>query len=267
MAIIQMDVFSDCLRQMTNIKMIHPGDAPAFMTAGNPYYDRPAKILYLLHGYANGNYFWLSGSDIENLALRYNLAVVCPGGGNSFYLDGKGVGSAYGRLVGEEIPRYIQKTFGLSSRREDNLLGGISMGGFGALHTGLAYPENFGRVFALSSALIVHGIKNMKEGDANPTADYDYYAAVFGDLSQLEASDNNPETLVRKRMAEKRTLPEFYMACGTEDFLIEENRRFRDFLRAEGVPVQYTESPGVHDWVFWNQYLEPAIRWTLGVMD
>ena len=32
------------------------------------------------------------------------------------------------------------------------------------------------------------------------------------------------------------------MACGTEDFLIEENHRFRDFLRAEGVPTAIREN-------------------------
>ena len=53
------------------------------------------------------------------------------------------------------------------------------------------------------------------------------------------------------------------MACGTEDFLIEPNRQFRDFLHQQGVPVEYAESPGVHDWAFWNQYIEPAILWML----
>lgn len=55
-----------------------------------------------------------------------------------------------------------------------------------------------------------------------------------------------------------------FMACGTEDFLIRENRAFHHFLKAEGVNVTYKESQGVHDWKFWNEYLEIAILWMLG---
>lgn len=263
MALLQLDVFTDSLRQMTNVKIILPNDAPSFMTQNNPYYNRPTKTLFLLHGYSNGNNFWLTGSDIESLALKYNLAIVCPTGYNSFYLDGKGTGTAYGRWVGEELPAYIHKTFNLSDKPEDTLIGGISMGGFGALHTGLKYPQTFSKIFALSSALIIHEIKNQKEGYDNGSADYDYYTAVFGDLSKLEQSENNPETLVRKLKEENRTIPAVYMACGTEDFLIEPNRQFRNFLHQQGVPVEYAESPGVHDWAFWNQYIEPAILWML----
>lgn len=83
------------------------------------------------------------------------------------------------------------------------------------------------------------------------------------DLSKLEQSENNPEMLIRKLKEENRTIPAVYMACGTEDFLIEPNRQFRDFLHQQGVPVEYAESPGVHDWAFWNQYIEPAILWML----
>ena len=55
------------------------------------------------------------------------------------------------------------------------------------------------------------------------------------------------------------------MACGTEDGLLENNRELRDFLQEKGVEHVYHESPGIHNWVFWNQYLEPAIQWMLEV--
>jgi S-formylglutathione hydrolase FrmB len=38
---------------------------------------------------------------------------------------------------------YIRKTFGLCCAKEDTFISGLSMGGFGALHTGLAYPDTF----------------------------------------------------------------------------------------------------------------------------
>lgn len=56
-------------------------------------------------------------------------------------------------------------------------------------------------------------------------------------------------------------MPGIYMACGTEDFLLKANRTFAEFLRERKVDFVYHESTGIHDFRFWNQYLEPAIRW------
>lgn len=78
-----------------------------------------------------------------------------------------------------------------------------------------------------------------------------------------EKSDINPKVLVRKLQEQGTKLPGIFMACGTEDFLIEPNRNFRDFLIGRGIPVCYYESAGVHDWTFWREYLEPAIQWML----
>ena len=36
------------------------------------------------------------------------------------------------------------------------------MGGFGALRTGLAFSQNYSKIAALSSAMIIHQLKNMK---------------------------------------------------------------------------------------------------------
>ena len=64
--------------------------------------------------------------------------------------------------------------------------------------------------------------------------------------------------------APKTPLPPIYMAVGTEDFLIEHNREFHRFLEEEDMEVVYYESEGAHDWKFWNSYIEPAVKWTLG---
>ena len=131
---------------------------------------------------------------------------------------------------------------------------GLSMGGFGAIHTALAYPETFGTCAALSSALIHHEVANMKEGSGNSVANYDYYRLCFGEPSKLLESDNNPETLVRKIKASGGKMPKIFMACGTEDFLLEPNRRFHEFLESEGIEHVYEESEGIHDMVFWSKY-------------
>lgn len=263
MAVLQVDYYSQALEKSTCFHMVLPNDLTPLMLEGNENYNRPMKTLFLLHGYSGASKDWLMGSSVHELAAKYNFAVVMPSGDNSFYLDGKGTGRAYCRFVGEEIVEYVRKTFNLAIDKEDTFIGGLSMGGFGAVHTGLYYPDTFGKIVALSSAFITNTIKNQTEGYKDDIADYDYYTYIFGDLSKLEESVNNPEYLVKKLKKEGKTLPDLYMACGTEDFLIEENRAFYKFLKDEMVDVEYIESTGEHTWDFWNYYLEPSIKWLL----
>lgn len=122
---------------------------------------------------------------------------------NSFYLDGISTGHQFQTFVGEELVDYVRRTFGLARSPADTYIMGMSMGGFGALHTALAYPETFGKAAALSSALIVHEIASMKPGESNPVANYEYYRECFGDLEHVEESDNNPEN-AREEAARRR---------------------------------------------------------------
>jgi len=227
----------------------------------NPNYKRPTKTLYLLHGKGNYNDEWLAGSMIRDFAYIYNLAIFMPSGEDSFYLNQRQAKRNYADYVGRELVDYTRNVFGLSCKREDTFVGGISMGGFGALHTGLAFPDTFGKIMALSSALIIHDIAEKKEDFEDGIGDYWYYRSVFGDLDTLLTSENNPEQLIRNLKEEKRTMPEIYMACGTEDFLLEKNREFAKFLKENEVPSEYHEGPGDHNFRFWNPFLEKAIQW------
>lgn len=260
MAEITVKYFSDCLKRHAVFEMF----VPDYMRTGQPweqrdgkYLKRPMKALFLLHGYTGsaGNYV------PEYLSEKYNFAVICPNGENGFWLDGISTGHKFCTMLGEEILGYVRKTFRLAESADDTYILGMSMGGFGALHTGLAYPDRFGKIGAMSSALIVHEIAEMKYGSENNFANYEYYRECFGELSGVLKSDNNPETLVEKLISRKIKLPEIYMCCGTEDFLLENNREFHHFLESRDVPHKYIESSGSHDMTFWNEYTEKIVKW------
>lgn len=218
---------------------------------------RKMKTLFLLHGYTGDAWNWVK----EELAQKYHFAVVTPNGENGFWLDGLSTGHKYATLVGEEIVDYLRRTFLLAMSREETYILGLSMGGFGALHTGLYYPETFGKIGAMSSALIVHEVAKMQNGKGNDTANYDYYRECFGEPKELLQSRNNPETLIDQLLQEKKEIPEIYMCCGTEDFLLENNREFHTFLCDRKVPHQYMESAGNHDMKFWDEYTEKIVTW------
>ena len=56
-------------------------------------------------------------------------------------------------------------------------------------------------------------------------------------------------------------MPALYADCGTEDFLLAQNRYFRDGLRALGIALAYAEYPGAHTWEYWRGHSAQSARW------
>ncbi len=267
MALIHVTYYSQALSGQNEFYVVLPNDVPpmmAMMGPPNPAFQRPMKTLVLLHGYSGCSSDWLAGSGIQELCTQYNLAAIMPNGRNSFYLDREITGEAFATYVGEELLAYARKTFGLSDKAEDTFICGFSMGGYGALRTGLKYSHNYSRLAAFSGALIYREVSEMTPPNGNPVANYAYYAATFGDPKTVLERDVNPEVLVKEKLARGEALPGIYMACGTEDMLIDVNRAFAAFLKEQGVEAEVHFTPGEHNWTFWNEYLVKAIRWMLG---
>jgi len=260
MAIIDVSYFSNALMRNVVYKAVIPTDSPAVKDVA-PNEVKPFKTLYLLHGIMGGHNDWVVNTRVATWAQKHNVAVIMPSGDNSFYVDQEAGHNYYGEFIGHELVEETRKLFPLSLRREDTFIGGLSMGGYGALRNGLKYYTTFGAIVALSAALIIdHAVASSQEAEW-VFARRSYFEYVFGDLSKLKGSDKDPEFLVRRIKEEKGAFPKIYIACGTEDFLIENNRKFRDFLVSEGVEHTYIEDRGFHDWKFWDKYIEKALEW------
>lgn len=261
MALLQVNFFAKTLKRQVSFNALVPIDN--YEVSGQKEEEKPIKSLYLLHGYS-GNYMdWLCGTKIQELSQKYNIAVFMPSGDNNFYLDDTDMGALYGEFIGNELVEFTRKLFHLSNRREDTFIGGLSMGGYGAIRNGLKYAENFGRIIALSSALITENIAEIPIDFKDPIADYPYYRKVFGDLNQLLGSDKDPKALITNLKKSNSVIPKMYMACGTEDFLLQENRDYHNFLVSENIEHTYLESSGVHDWNFWNEYIDKGLVWAI----
>ena len=257
----RMEFHADTIMQHANFAFVLPNDVYMPEVKDPRHYERPAKSLILLHGLTGTDTDWLFGGVAQEMAVQYNLAVFMPTAGNNFYLDRGYRGGNWGSFVGEEFPAYIRSTFGHCLRREDTLIGGLSMGGYGALHTALAHPETFSGCIALSSALRIREFASGTDESVIPRA---MIRDIFGDPEMLAASDKNPEMQYLDLKAKGKDIPRIYLACGTEDGLITANREFRDLLRREGADFFYEEGPGVHNWTFWNQYLDRGLARMLG---
>ena len=254
----RMEFHADTIMQHANFSFVLPNDVYEPEIKDRRHYARPPKSLILLHGLTGTDTDWLFGGVAQEMAIQYNLAIFMPAAGNSFYLDRGYPGGNWASFVGEELPAYIRSVFGYCQSREDTMIAGLSMGGYGALRTALAFPQTYSACIALSSALRIHELARSLD-ESTTVMPKAMIRDVFGDLETLESSDKNPEVLVKRLKAEGKPLPRLYMACGTEDTLIGANRAFRDFLRDEGVEHVYEEGPGLHNWRFWNAYLDRGL--------
>ena len=261
MAVFEVNFHSESLGRTVPLYVILPTDKTYFPHMLKREEGKPYKTLYLLHGVI-GNYTdWLYNTRIKKYAEDNDLCVVMPSGDNSMYLD-QGV-DFYGEFVGKELVEFTRKTFPLSRKREDTYIGGLSMGGFGAMRNGLKYHETFGAIISLSGAyvldeeMLIEVKKPMFAGETTI-----YKKRVYGDdLPASLISDKNPEYLIKTLAKENVDFPDIYMACGNEDFLLEKNKRVEKLLTDYHIKHTFIIGTGSHEWDFWDMYIKKALEW------
>ena len=252
MALIQMDFRSETLKRAVTVNVILPMEK----------FKAPYPTLYLLHGLTDNCNGWLSYTRIRLWAEESGLAVVMPSGENSFYMDilvKDGCLGDFGEYVGRELVEVMREAFPLSHKREDTFIAGLSMGGFGACRNALKYCETFGKAAILSGALHIYEYPvDWVETQGNIIGE----VRNFGNLEETRQSDRNPRYLMDmiKNDPEKR-FPAFYVACGLQDVLLEANRSIARALTDVGADVTYEEGEGIHDWNFWNTYIQHVLKW------
>lgn len=219
-----------------------------------PYPDGKWPTIYLLHGYGGNHTNWQRRSAIELYLHDKNLAAVMPSVHNGFYTD-MAHGPAYWTYVSCELPAICERMFPLSQRREDRFAAGLSMGGYGAMKLGLRCPDRYAAVASLSGVVdVVHA-----EQGADPTM-MRHLEDVFGSLEALRDSEDDVPAVARRLIASGAEKPHIYMACGTEDFLYGNNQQFLAEF-AGPLSITYEEGPGVHDWYFWDAYIQRVLAW------
>lgn len=256
MALFTVNFVSKCLNQSVTMNVILPVDKDE----AKEHPDRKYKTLYLLHGLF-GNYTdWITGTNIERWANDRNLCVVMPSGANSFYFDFDQLPNMnFGTFIGEELVDITRRMFPLSHKKEDTFIAGLSMGGFGALRCGLEFYNTFGYIAGLSSALHAFEYDENDPRRAQIIGEFD----VFGKYSEAVNSRKNPRVCAKLALDNlpKEALPKIFMCCGTEDGLFHSSTTFRDFLTENGFDVTWEEGPGVHNWDFWNEYIQHVLNW------
>jgi S-formylglutathione hydrolase FrmB len=199
----------------------------------------PAPVLMQLHGFSDDHTAWVNFSNLIAHAKRYPFIIVLPDGGTSFYLNMNPL-ARYEDFLMQDLYAHVNATFRV--KPGPWAIGGLSMGGYGALRLALKYPERFASVWAHSSAFLAPDLLEAFCGAPLGAEDADVYQ-VAAEFARREC--------VR---------PVISFDCGTEDQLLEANRAMDRHLDGLGVAHRYSEHPGGHTWAYWDEHVQAALR-------
>lgn len=221
------------------------GDERGYFVYTPPGYNPRGKqtypVLYLLHGYSDDASAWTAVGRanviLDNLIARGKakpMLIVMPLGygapeillPSSGGLRGPGVGQRnfdrFSEALRTEVIPQVEAEYLVKKDRDSRAIAGLSMGGAESLFTGLNTLSEFAWIGAFSS------------GGLSPN-----FAQEF---PGLDANAN-----ARLRL--------LWIACGTDDHLIELSRAFRSWLASKDIHHVDIETPGAHTWLVWRRNL------------
>lgn len=276
MALMTMEFFSKSLMVTTQVNVLLPsltmGTEPkAFYTSGKRY-----KVLWLLHGAGGNQNDWIHNTNIARYADGRDLLVVMPSLLNSDYSNYTSFADGFQAwdFLTDELMPMVYNWLPASSKREDNYIAGMSMGGNGALMFALGHPALFGGVGVLSSTareidylrplagLTAAQFRELAQRDPIRCPGPNGSGMRLKEINQVAKYPtvqdflNSPENAWDRlpEAAAKGNLPKMFVCCGTKDKNVYPRYlRFQDYLKRLGIAAQCEEYEGYgHEYPLWD---------------
>jgi len=209
-------------------------------------------IVTLLHGVYGSSYSWTGGAGAHLTAQRLIktssiapmiLAMPSDGlwGDGSAYLPHNNYN--FEKWIQEDVIDAVKMTIPQASNSSTNFIGGLSMGGFGALKIGAKYSDTYRAFSGLSSITSLDQLSQFVEEDIT-------------NYSQLESKD---ESVYATIAANRDNLSPFRFDCGRDDVLIDYNRKLHQQLSAADIDHLFEEHAGAHEWPYWEEHLQDSL--------
>jgi S-formylglutathione hydrolase FrmB len=258
-------------------------------------------VAYYLHGAFGDETNWLNvgrlAGTLDSLVASGvpEMIVVMPDGDDGFYATWNFLGDwpgcrrsrapnaepadsycvpwpHYDDYIARDLVGFIDRRYRSIADRRRRGIAGLSMGGYGAITLAVNYPDVF------SAAASHSGVLAPSKGGGRipvPSRRFDIdsiraswapnlwtlVSPVFGKDSVAWATRDPATLTARLRSKRPQMLPALFVDCGTEDFLLHENRAFRDAIVASGGQLLYQEHPGSHTWDYWRQHAPQSAAW------
>lgn len=226
-----------------------------------PDYQESEKypVLYLIHGYGGNEDIWTSNLSIGQVADKLiregsitPLIIVTPQIDNSYGFNSN-TGHYSDYLIHDLIP-YIDEHLNTIAERESRYIGGVSMGGWAALHNAFLYPELFSKVGGHSPAIWMD--------DWSKAGSLQYWLYPTDDLRKQRDPYLLADTADLSGM-------QIYLDCGDQDYygLYIGAEALDAKLRSRNIASEFHLSPGDHDDAYLTQHLEEYLLFYAGKSD
>ena len=215
--------------------------------------DLSLDVVILLHGVYGSHWAWtMSGAihkTVERLIQQEKIkpmVLVMPSDG--LYGDGSGYlrhqAEDYEKWIVEDVVAVAKEQIPCVNENSNFFITGLSMGGYGAMRLGAKYPAVFRSFTGLSSITEFSQMGMFLEE---------------GGYAKLSVDVMKQENVLDCLRSNKEKLPYFHFDCGTEDILIEFNRRLHQSLEEQQIKHRYLEHPGGHSWDYWRKTIEDSL--------
>jgi putative tributyrin esterase len=187
----------------------------------------------------------------------------------------------YDDYIAHDLVQHVDSMYRTVGNRAHRAIAGLSMGGYGAIALALQYPDRW------SAAASHSGVLSPMYSGPHPFKGAPVYATSF---EQIEAqwADNpggvrwrsrrlafgsdlpawrwrDPAYRVRSLLDEPASpderIPALYMDVGSSDPIADDTRVFDAELTILGIPHQFSEYPGTHNWEYWSAHVAQSLAW------
>jgi S-formylglutathione hydrolase FrmB len=231
------------------------GDLTVWLPPSDYINAESLPLVILLHGVYGSHWAWTMKGGAHRTAAHLiregrikpvMLAMPSDGlwGDGSGYLPHSGYN--FEHWIIDDVPNAVAEALAdtlPTSFPQKIFIAGLSMGGFGALRLAAKYPDRFQAVSGLSSITHLSQLALFVE---EPLRQYAQYDPVEESVAEL---------IIHHR----EHLPPIRFDCGIDDDLIEHNRTLHRTLVEYGVPHEYVEYPGGHEWPYWEKHLADTL--------
>lgn len=216
-------------------------------------------VLYLLHGNNGTRRHWVDKGNIQSTADALIASgeipaavIVMPDAGVSWFVDRREKMET--AVIRDLIPD-VEGHWRVLKSREGRLIGGLSMGGYGALRFAMKYPEKFAAAALLSPAIY---------DPLPPPKSSARSVGVFGEpqFDEQVWKDLNYPALWQGYLAKQTPVPMYINSGDDDEFMIEaEATELYSLLRVNRQPAELRIVDGAHTWAVWASTVGEAMKY------
>lgn len=232
-----------------------------YLPTGYETDERNYPVFYLLHGLSDDYRSWSQQGDIQRITDRAiangtacDMIIVMPDGKDHWYVNSYDGKVRYEEMFFKELIPSIDSAYRTRTEREFRAVGGLSMGGQGALLYAVKHPGIFRTCAVLSSALYTD--EDVKLIGAFPQL----FERIFGKEDD-HWKRNNVINLMADMADKQKNAVKFWIDCGDDDFLYRGNAALHTMMRDKNIPHQFRVRDGGHSWSYWRSGMPEILQY------